>query len=259
MYRELFYICLALFGVVSGMYNNGIIANPGQYPFTVSIQTRALGEELHVCTGAIINEHWVVTAAQCLYNNPKTIVAGLIYIDDETDLNKQIVNIEKTITYPKFDSDGNAHYDIALIKVIEAFQFNDAVQPAKLPESGAQGSGNADIVGYSYSLYHNYHHLVYRPALPIIEIQRCNEIIKTFKDFIYHQLYADKDSNICVLDHFGNNCNEDLGEPLYQNETLLGLASFWVMPCFEQGSPDIFTNIAYFVEWINQVIEDNSI
>ncbi|XP_028137420.1 trypsin-1 [Diabrotica virgifera virgifera] len=254
MYRKAFCFCLALFGVVSGIYDNGIIASQGQYPFIVSIQTKALGEELHVCTGAIINERWVVTSAQCLYNYPETIVAGLIYIDDETDSNKQIVNIEKTIKYPKFDSDGNGHNDIALIKVTEAFQFNDVVQPVKLPETGAQGSGNADIVGYSYNLFHNYHHLVYRPALPIIGIDRCNELIKIFEDSMYHQLYADKDSNICVLDYaYGNNCNGDLGEPLYQNGTLLGLASFWVMPCFEHGAPDVFTNVAYFVEWINQV------
>ena len=45
---------------------NGEVAQEGQFPWQVGVvATRAF--ELHYCSGAIISESWILTAAHCIY------------------------------------------------------------------------------------------------------------------------------------------------------------------------------------------------
>lgn len=60
-----------------GRIVNGKTATPGEFPWIVSLQYASSKNDPieHQCGGAIINQNWVLTSAQCNRDNMK-IVAG---------------------------------------------------------------------------------------------------------------------------------------------------------------------------------------
>lgn len=61
---------------------------------------------------------------------------------------------------------------------------------------------------------------------------------------------------VCTINPIGRGiCKGDLGGPLINNEDeLMGIAS-WHLNCAE-GKPDVYTAVYPFVQWIQEVIED---
>lgn len=51
-------------------------------------------------------------------------------------------------------------------------------------------------------------------------------------------------------------CSGDSGDPLAQNGTVVGVASWGITPCGQEGAPTIYTNTASFIPWINSVINE---
>lgn len=58
-------------------------------------------------------------------------------------------------------------------------------------------------------------------------------------------------ANICTFTQFGQGiCHGDSGTPLVVGNELVGIGS-WAVEC-GTGSPDVFTRVANYVDWIAQ-------
>lgn len=67
--------------------------------------------------------------------------------------------------------------------------------------------------------------------------------------------------NVCSNGVNPNNesvCSGDSGGPLVQNDKLIGIVSWAIIPCGSKGAPSVYTNVAYFVDWIEDTIKANS-
>jgi trypsin len=84
--------------------------------------------------------------------------------------------------------------------------------------------------------------------LPIIEYDKCFELIETFKRSPIHVLCAG------FLKPGKDACQGDSGGPMVINNKLVGLVSFGV-ECASTKYPGYYTNVASFVNWIKKYVE----
>lgn len=115
MARELFFLfCILLFVG----YNDAILgaqkADPGQFRYQVSIQS-VDGD--HLCSGAVLNENWIVTVAQCLRKFGSDVQNLRIVVGTNNIRSKSgsSYEIEKVVIHPDFEP-SRYQNDIALIQ-----------------------------------------------------------------------------------------------------------------------------------------------
>ena len=151
---------------------NGHRANPGQFPWQVSIQALLPMPDnpkqsywRHICGGSIVNSHWVLTAAHCLElrrlqrltksRSPPvlSVVAGSLSWNNSEKIGWRHPITDHRKYYQPFTSFGQylqMVFDIALIKVRGPFQFGPgvrgvgAVERICLPSVG-NGKVNEDL------------------------------------------------------------------------------------------------------------------
>lgn len=128
----------------------GVTAQPGQFPYQVSL--RAL-ERLpnnsvvigHRCGSSIISNRWILTAAHCTqdaFSKPSSmaVYVGAHHINNDGQKNL----IEEIVDHPDFDRP-NLKNDISLLRTVKPIQFSKAVQPIPL-RKGFVAKGTPSIV-----------------------------------------------------------------------------------------------------------------
>ena len=116
---------------IGGQNENSVFA-----PWAVSIgYNDEDGDYIHVCTGSIIAENVILTAAHCTQRDPslpkiKIVRAG---VKDLRFAGSTDIEIQKSLIYPEYNASQN-YYDIALLflKTCLAFSYN-TIQPICLP------------------------------------------------------------------------------------------------------------------------------
>ncbi|CAH1168935.1 unnamed protein product [Phyllotreta striolata] len=236
--------------VSSGKYGitGGTPAQPGQFPYQVSVQYCLLGLCEHICGGAIINETWILTGAQCA-GSATNVLAGLTNLHD----NKTELKVKFKLPHEGFPTTGLGPNDIGLIQLEEPIQFNEDIQPVKLPKQGEQFNGTAVFSGYGDIALPDFNKLTYIDGLQLVDFKECERALESV---IKATSPLDETSNLCTLNTESSSCNGDGGGPLVQNGTVIGLGTWFVQPCGAQGAPNVFTQVASFVDWINDNMKD---
>ena len=130
------------------------VANPaytGQFPWHVRLVARGPnGHEEHRCSGLIVTQWHVLTAADCVSNTPPSMVfvrvADVrISVIDEGERDFAVSDI--FVYRPR---DGPLADNVALLRLATPLQFDSHVQPACLPEPGDGHSVflQCDIAGW---------------------------------------------------------------------------------------------------------------
>lgn len=61
--------------------------------------------------------------------------------------------------------------------------------------------------------------------------------------------YEVTETMICAGEKGKDSCQGDSGGPLASNGTLVGIVS-WGLGCAREGYPGVYTNVAYFKDWL---------
>jgi len=103
-------------------------------PWAVSIGRKIGGKYIHLCSGSIISENIVITAAHCTthtdFDRDLSIVrAGVtdLRFSGSTDL-----EISHSLEHPDYKENQN-YYDVALIYLRSCLTFSSSIQPICLP------------------------------------------------------------------------------------------------------------------------------
>lgn len=64
-------------------------------------------------------------------------------------------------------------------------------------------------------------------------------------------------ANICSGPLSGGvgTCVLDSGSPLLQNDTIVGVVSWGVVPCGIVGAPSVYTKVSAYIDFINQYVD----
>lgn len=109
---------------------NGQTAEPGQFPFVISLRNRI---NAHICGACLISNRWVVTAAHCLlgrFNIPHNV---FVATGAHERYDGRRYRVDLIIKHPEYNPIG-VHNDLGLVRTADDMEFvSGRVQPARLP------------------------------------------------------------------------------------------------------------------------------
>lgn len=225
---------------------------PGELPYQVSLFITSGGILYHICGGSIISQYWILTAAHCVvamppFVSPIKIVAGQ-YSLEGNDGTEQIVGISEIHVNKAFDILTAAN-DIALLELDSPIHYNQYSQPIALPPTDHKASGDCVISGWGLTKEDgNSPDILQKATVAILSDDKCVDVSGEGKIV---------DGMICagVVKGGIGSCQGDSGGPLACNDIgysyLAGVVSFG-QGCARPGYPGVYTNVSYYVDWINE-------
>jgi len=216
----------------------GVEAGKGDFPYIVQIKRGS-----HYCGGSIVNANWIVTAAHCSV----ATIAGYEVVAGEHRLNQnegseQSRTVAQIIRHPQYNSN-TLSSDVAVWRMSSPFTFNQWVAAANVAPTGFNPAANVDVAGWGT--------LTSGGSLPTV-LMRVN--VPMVSDASCKVSYGSSEilpGMICAGVGGRDSCQGDSGGPLVSGNTLAGIVS-WGFGCAVDGYPGVYTEVAYFSNWINQ-------
>ncbi|XP_075462192.1 chymotrypsin-C-like [Ascaphus truei] len=232
--------------------------NPNSWPWQISLQYSASSGWGHTCGGTLIAPNWVLTAAHCISSGRiYRVVLGKHNLKEE-EAGSVIISPEKIIVHENWNSFLIVN-DIALIKLAQAVEVTEAVQPSCLPPNGVLLAQDSPcfVTGWG-RLYTNgpIADNLQQALLPVVDHATC-----TLRDWWGSQVKANM---LCAGgDGVVSGCNGDSGGPLNCQTAsgtweVHGIVSFGSgLSCNYVKKPTVFTRVSAYIDWINQKIAAN--
>lgn len=223
----------------------------------------------YACSGSIINDMYVITAAHCLYEQtrpfdrlqPSDVKVAIgdhdqySTDDDITDVTK-IVDVEEMIIHPNYDIFG-VKYDIALLKLSEPLSFeNKAVRPVCLPLNANNMYTGMTATAAGWGMTDESATL--QPAL-LMEVN-VTILEPDCRGITINNMIITEDMICAGEDEGGKDaCGGDSGGPLTVTMDgryiLVGLTSFGE-GCARPDKPGVYTRITSFLDFIEENVSD---
>ncbi|KAM3619986.1 uncharacterized protein V6R79_016751 [Siganus canaliculatus] len=238
---------LLLLFTLSGSEGSHIVggreAAPHSRPYMVQLK---IGSQL-ACGGSLVREDFVLTAAHCRLRRAFTAVIGADLLSGN-ESTKQEIQTVRSIPHPDYDGHQN---DIMLLKLARRAQLNEAVQLIPLKQgrirnvSGCLTAGWGDI-GDNRTLPARLQEVNVTTlrqrrcvrrwrGVPIVRTMICGVGDRIFQGF----------------------CSGDSGGPLVCDGAVAGVVSFSGRRCGDPATPDVYTRVSSFRDWIAAVLNGN--
>ncbi|XP_071561884.1 chymotrypsin-2-like isoform X1 [Temnothorax nylanderi] len=220
-----------------------------EFPYQVSLRYY----DLHICSGALISDRHVLSAAHC--------VCGLIdEPSEELSARTGSINLKEGERHAVKDVKCHPDYvygsemswtaDLVVITLAKEICTSPSQSPIALATCDAPVGRHAVISGWGR--VHTFSWLsrnLKKLSVPIIDNDVCQA---------YYNNTTVLSSQICTFERKGiGACKGDSGSPLVYNGTLVGIFS-WTKPC-ALGFPDVFIRVSHFTDFIEKVIQDDEV
>ncbi|KAK9679919.1 Trypsin [Popillia japonica] len=220
------------------------------------------------CGSSLISEKFLLTAAHCSrsaeYGPAQKVRLGMLNLGVDSDEDDDIVQeevIKRFIVHPDFKS-VKKYNDIALVELQRSIKFTPYVRPACLNVNPTEktrgiaiGFGKTDVDSAESSK------VLMKVTLDLINTKTCSEYFPSNPRMEQGVV----SSMICagVLEGGKDTCQGDSGGPLqiilenpYCMYSIVGVTSFGSF-CGYANSPAIYTNVSYFIPWIEDTVWKN--
>uniref|UniRef100_A0A1Y9J105 Peptidase S1 domain-containing protein n=1 Tax=Anopheles quadriannulatus TaxID=34691 RepID=A0A1Y9J105_ANOQN len=232
-----------------------------EFPYQISLQWNFNNDEqdpFHFCGGSLIAEKFVLTAGHCVPSaiSPDGFPEAVAGEHDFSQYDAGVQRRRIAEMYVHEDYEGSVGpNDIAIFRVDKPFHLNRNIQLVTLPEPNAIPTGETTISGWgstSFSFEPSYPNILMKTTLPIMDLEVCRKIYFT---------QAVADSNICAgtMEGTSSVCSGDSGGPLVQIDdeiVQVGIVSWGGIPCGGYKNPGVFVRVSYFIDWINDKINN---
>ncbi|KAM6412701.1 acrosin-like [Pluvialis apricaria] len=233
----------------------GTDAQPGAWPWIVSIQDPWKAGTGHICGGSLISPQWVLTAAHCFIKARHiTMWRVVIGATQLTQLGPevQVRNIKRLVVHEHYSSVSERN-DIALLELDQPVQCSPYIQLACVPDASltvpqlkscyvsgwgsttARSGGSTDVLQEA--------------KVRLIDVKLCNSS-RWYAGGIHTH-------NLCAGYPQGgiDTCQGDSGGPLVCKDNnadhfwLVGVTS-WGKGCARPHQPGVYTSTQHFYDWI---------
>ncbi|XP_008838629.1 granzyme A [Nannospalax galili] len=202
-----------------------------------------------ICSGALIANNWVLTAAHCVTNKKSQIILGAhSLLKNESE--KQILSIKKVFSYPCFDPETHEG-DLKLLQLKKKATINKNVAILHLPKNGDDvkpGTG-CQVAGWGNTQNKRSPSDVLREVnITVIDRKICNDE----KHYNFNPVIGL--NMICAGSLRGekDSCDGDSGSPLLCDGVFRGITAFGLSgKCADPRGPGIYTLLSKkHLRWI---------
>ncbi|KAI9594391.1 trypsin-like cysteine/serine peptidase domain-containing protein [Syncephalis fuscata] len=126
----------------------GDITTVTKFPFAAQLVYDRSG----LCTGSIIGDRWILTAAHCLVDTEESKRTGTkviknpskfdINIGQDSNINQNPLVPKSVYAHPEYNWNKIGKYDIGLLELSQPLKFTDSIQPVKLIKDESKLSAN---------------------------------------------------------------------------------------------------------------------
>lgn len=228
---------------------NGQNSTRGQFPHQALLFLRVASGGQGVCGGSLISDRWILTAGHCVDGVVSFEVhLGALVTRDRNETGRVILQTNTSILHPYYWRPVVLN-DIALIRLNEAVEFSETIQPVQLPSRHSWFHG-INAVASGFGLQNTS-----APSIaPILQWTNLTTIdnVQCYRTF---GVLVARPSVICAVgDERQSACNGDSGGPLITAEGIqIGLTSFGSGEGCHHGHPSVFTRVTHYLDWIREV------
>ncbi|NXI60732.1 ACRO protein, partial [Chloroceryle aenea] len=233
----------------------GTNAQPGAWPWIVSIQDPWRAGTGHICGGSLISSQWVLTAAHCFkkarHVTKWRVVVGATHLA-RLGPEAQVRRIKRLMAHQHYSS-GSERNDIALLELDQPVRCSDSVQLACVPDASlhVMELSNCYISGWGSTTARSGGptDVLQEAKVQLINSHLCNSS-HWYRGAIHSH-------NLCAGYPQGgiDTCQGDSGGPLVCQDShadyywLVGVTS-WGKGCARAHQPGVYTSTQHFYSWI---------
>ncbi|XP_048487664.1 trypsin, alkaline B-like [Plutella xylostella] len=245
--RALFLLIVTASAVAaSNRIVGGADASIEAYPAIVAIEYLDIETTIwsQSCGGNILSPTYVLTAAHCVDESPMRIRAGSSYRES----GGTVINVKSSLVHPDYNKLVFLDADIALLKLEKALVYGPGIQQAAIYAQGTEVPNNSAVVHAGWGFIEDEDDGDPSPILQDVIMYTVN-YDECARRYSTEQLTE----NMICSGYLGTGgkgpCDQDSGGPMYYNNVLVGLVS-WFYGCASAEYPTINAKVSAFTDWI---------
>ena len=218
------------------------------------------------CAGVLIAPDLVLTAASCGATVWET--GGARVGENTRTSNDRTIAVQETRVHPNFKNDGEYYlHDLMLVRLaspsVNVAKWNDYLQVTKDGDGTTPnqfellsvddvvqkiGFGNAYALGAA---------TLRQVSLAVLDRNECTTLFNAVEENIDKATFV-RDDMICLGPPATDVCLQEIGGPLFHENTLVGISSYNFGCGNVQGRPAFYTDVGYSGDWIRNNVEEMS-
>ncbi|XP_068994411.1 trypsinogen-like protein 3 [Embiotoca jacksoni] len=239
---------LLLLAVVLGLtgaapLEDSKVCQPHSRPWTVNLHGGGAS-----CSGALINNWWIVTSFQCAPRSYSTIASLGEHDMTVEEGTEQHIRVADVIQHSPYRS---PLHSLTMVRLAAPAHFTQYVQPIPLPSRCPQPGDTCSVSGWGSTIPNQYgpSQNLKCITVPVVDDQTC---MNTFPEYLFWSL-----TMVCAGQANTDNCLNDSGSVMVCDGQLQGVRWFG-HGCRNPADPTVYTKLCKYNDWINKVMDHYS-